>query len=171
MRRFHLGIIIVFNDGMILALDRQYDALVPDLAPKRVRDVVQLHQLPLDGDELVVKRRNAGGEHDRRLVVTLLADVHHIMHGEGDGGVDAVGPDGTAKDPRDDIAEDMLLEVFRSVDLELALTINGNSQHNGKYLLDPFMPVEEVLAEAIDDVLGVLGDGDDLVLARSSFVV
>ena len=48
---------------------------------------------------------------------TLLADVHHIMHGEGDSGVDAACPDGTAKDPRDDIAEDMLLEVFRSVDL------------------------------------------------------
>lgn len=174
MRRFdlgHIGIIIIFNDGVILALDRQYDALVPDLAPKRVRDVVELHQLPLDGDELVVKRRRAGSEPDRRLVVTLLADVHHITPGEGDGGVDATGPDGAAKDTRHDIAEDMLLEVVWTVDLELALMINGNSQHNSKYLLNPFMPVEEVLAEAIDDVLGVLGDDDDLVLARGSFIV
>ena len=67
------------------------------------------------------------------------------------------GPASTEQDPRDDIAEDMLLEVFRSVGLEVALAINGNSQHIGKYLLNPFMPVEEVLAKAVDDVLGVLG--------------
>ena len=82
MRRFHLIIIIFHDGGMILALDRQYDALVPDLAPKRVRDVVELHQLALDGDEFVMKRRHAGRKSHRRLVVTVLADVHHITQGE-----------------------------------------------------------------------------------------
>lgn len=53
VRRFGFHLVFISNDGMILASDRQYDALVPDLAPQRIRDELELLQLPLHAVELV----------------------------------------------------------------------------------------------------------------------
>ena len=159
-------VFIILNDGMILASDRQHDALVPDLAPQRIRDELELLQLPLHALELV-------GEGDRRveplrgLFVHGLGNFHDITHVEGH----VLGPDRPADESADDIEEHVLLEILGPINLESFLLVDDDGQDSGEYVLNPFVSWAEVEAEHLDDAIGILGDGEDFILARCSLVV
>ena len=165
-----LLLIGIIFDGMVLALDWKDDGVVLDLPPKRGRDVVELHKLPLNGDEFICERR-VGSEHRLGLIEDVLADVNNITHGEWGTGIDLLGPDRSTKESANHVDEDVLIEILRSVDLELAFSVNRDGQHGGKYVFNPFFPLEEVLAQAIDDVVSILGDGNELILAGGSLIV
>ena len=144
-------VFIILNDGMILASDRQHDALVPDLAPQRIRDELELLQLPLHALELV-------GEGDRRveplrgLFVHGLGNFHDITHVEGH----VLGPDRPADESADDIEEHVLLEILGPINLESFLLVDDDGQDSGEYVLNPFVSWAEVEAEHLDDAIGII---------------
>ena len=159
-------LIFISNDGMVLSPDRQYDAIFPDLAPKRIRNDAEVLQLPLHGDELVDE---PGGWVERLLglLVHRIGDDVDVTHVEGH----LLGPDRLAEEPADDVEENMLLKIFDAIDLEVLLMVHYDGQDSGEYVFSPLFSRGEVDAQQFDDAIGILGDGKGLILVRGSLVV
>ena len=159
-------LIFISYDGMVLSPDRQYDAIFPDLAPKRIRNDAEVLQLPLHGDELVDE---PGGwvEHLLGLLVHRIGDGVDVACVEGH----LLGPDRLAEEPADDVEENVLLKIVDAIDLEVHLMVHYDGQDSGEYVFCPLFSRGEVDAQQFDDAIGILGDGDDLILVRGSLVV
>ena len=161
-----LFIFIISNDGMVLSPDRQYDAIVPDLAPKRIRNDAEALQLPLYRDELVDE---PGGwvEHLLGLLVHRVGDDVDVARVEGH----LLGPDRLDEQAADDVEENVLLKIFDAIDLEILLMVHNDGKDSGEYVFNPLLSRGEVDAQQFDDAIGILGDGKGLILVRGSLVV